>query len=172
MSKPNDSKIIHFLNAIEDGRIRVDKSTGKLYFSTGKLANARHKTGYLQIGVTVDGKRYVAYQHRVLFAYYHGIDSLSEELEVNHKNGDKTDNKEDNLELVTSSVNQKHKHTMHTDICKGSKNGMSKLTEETVREIKKMLSQGMRNVDIAKIFGLDHKHISLIRRGKRWSHVN
>ena len=50
----------------------------------------------------------------------------------------------------------------------GSKNPNSKLTEEVVYSIKKMIYEGMRNVDIAKIIGVSHKYISSIRTGQAW----
>ena len=169
--KPNDSKLVHFIEAIKNGNLIVDEESGVIHYSNGKKANAKHKTGYLQIGVTVNRKRYIAYQHRLLYAVYYGLDSLSEELDVNHKNGIKTDNRKDNLELVTVEENQKHKFRLGLDSNLGSKNSMAILDEDVVKQIKTLLKNGVKNIDVANMFGISHKHVSLIKRGKRWKHV-
>jgi len=55
--------------------------------------------------------------------------------------------------------------------CAGSKNPMAKLTEDIVLQIKKMIYEGMRNVDIGKIFGISHKQVSSIRNGDIWRQI-
>lgn len=60
------------------------------------------KTGYLQI--KIKGKKYSA--HRLVAMGF--CEGFSEGLVVNHKNGDRKDNRASNLEWVTSSENIKH----------------------------------------------------------------
>ena len=43
------------------------------------------------------------------------------------------------------------------------------LSIQDVKEIKYLINNGLRNVDIAKKFNIDHKLVSLIRLGKRWA---
>lgn len=54
---------------------------------------------------------------------------------------------------------------------KGESNGMSKLTEEIVIEIKTMIQDGFTNKEISKHFNIPPNTISRIRSGKRWSNV-
>lgn len=54
----------------------------------------------------------------------------------------------------------------------GSKHHLAKLDEKKVMEIKKMIKDGYTNKEIAEIYNVDQSNISLIRNGKRWSHVN
>jgi hypothetical protein len=53
----------------------------------------------------------------------------------------------------------------------GSKSGMAKLTEDKVREIRNLSSQGFNNNQIAKMFEVTSTNISLIVRYKAWTHV-
>lgn len=68
------------------------------------------KNKYKVIGVHVPSlnKRVSIYQHRLLYAYYHGLDSLDPELTINHINYDRYDNSKDNLEQITKSENSIH----------------------------------------------------------------
>jgi hypothetical protein len=54
----------------------------------------------------------------------------------------------------------------------GSKHHLAKLDEEKVLEIKKMILDGYKNNEIAEVYKVDPSNISMIRNGKRWSHVN
>ncbi|QWI10076.1 GIY-YIG nuclease family protein [Bacillus mycoides] len=46
-----------------------------------------------------------------------------------------------------------------------------KLTEDDVREIKRLLKQGVSHGELAKQFGIARSGISKISTGKRWSHI-
>jgi len=51
---------------------------------------------------------------------------------------------------------------------KGNRNAMSKLTEDDVREIRRLISEGYIQGYIAGIFGVNHATISDINRRYRW----
>lgn len=54
---------------------------------------------------------------------------------------------------------------------RGENNPRAKLTENAVREIRKLLAVGMRQPEIAKMYGVQQHVISRIKTGKRWGHV-
>lgn len=91
--------------------------------------------------------------------------------EVNHRNGNKTDNRLENLEYVTRSENQLHANrTGLRTPQRGSKHGMSKLTEEIVREIR-ALPKEVTHSEIANIYHVDRTTIREVRQHISWRHV-
>lgn len=54
----------------------------------------------------------------------------------------------------------------------GSKNGCSKLTEDDVREIRRLKAEGVKQVRLAERFGVSTVAISLIVLRKKWVHVS
>lgn len=54
---------------------------------------------------------------------------------------------------------------------KGENNGVSVLTEEKVREIRRLRSKGFSQQEIANVVGVNQSQISRILSKKTWSHV-
>lgn len=54
---------------------------------------------------------------------------------------------------------------------RGSAVGTSKLTEDQVREIRRLFESGHRQCDIARSFGVTQANISEIVKGKTWKHL-
>lgn len=54
---------------------------------------------------------------------------------------------------------------------RGSKNPRAKLSEDAVREIKRLIETGMSNMAIGERFSVHHSTVSLIRLGLKWKHV-
>ena len=71
-----------------------------------KLKPANDKDGYLRITLTNNGKRKSYCVHRLVVRAF--LDNYSDELQVNHINGIKKDNRIENLEMVTPQENIKH----------------------------------------------------------------
>lgn len=94
--------------------------------------------------------------------------------EVNHKDGNKLNNKLENLEYASHSDNMKH--AIRSGLYKpgtsiGSDHGMSVLDEKDVKKIKKLLRQGKSKQAIADQFGVSRSTISHIKAGRTWAHV-
>lgn len=68
------------------------------------------KNGYFQVSIKIDieNKFMNRYIHRLVAQYF--LDNIENKREVNHKDGNKINNHFSNLEWVTSSENQKHRH--------------------------------------------------------------
>lgn len=98
----------------------------------------------------------------------HFIPNPENKPEVNHINGDKWDNRADNLEWSTSSENSMH--AIQTGLQKsiGEENCNAKFTNEEVIEIfNSPLSAG----EISLKYNVDVSTISSIKTGKNWSQV-
>jgi hypothetical protein len=74
------------------------------------------------------------------------------------------------LELGTPAINSKQM-TERTRSARGERNAAHKLTDENVREIRRLLARGMLQKVIAPRFKVDVGVISQIKRGLIWKHV-
>lgn len=91
-------------------------------------------------------------------------------MQVNHKDGNKSNNCLDNLEYCTDSQNKIHAITV-LGTGRGSRNGFARLTEPQVREIKTMLSEGVNKAEIAKKYGVSRGTIGHIDTGACWGWI-
>ena len=132
--------------------------------------------GYLKVSFYVNGKYKKFFIHRLVMIHFNPIDNM-ENLQVNHINGDKSDNRIENLEWVTPSQNTRHankKGKGHQMSQNGESNSMSKLTTEQVIEIIKETNKPNRRTDqkISEDYGVTRKTISNIRNNITWKHIN
>lgn len=83
---------------------------GRVYSLTKQrlLPSQRHTGGYRKILFTVNSKWYNRYIHRLVAEHF--LDDWDASLQVNHIDGDKTNNCFSNLEMVTPAQNIKHAH--------------------------------------------------------------
>jgi len=123
--------------------------------------------GYYQVDPCKDGVKKKKSIHRLVMLAFVG----ESDLQVNHKNGIKTDNRLENLEYCTRSENAQHAFDTGLNIGRrGEKNSNSKLTRAFAERIK-YGHQGMTQKDIAEIYGIARSLVSDIRLGKRWKHI-
>ncbi len=80
-----------------------------------RRAERKNKDGYLQVRLRHNGKEYSCMAHRIVWTFTNG--RIPEGYEINHKDGHKENNRLDNLELVTSSENQKHAYANGLKVC-------------------------------------------------------
>lgn len=150
-------------------------STGYQVSNLGRVRRVRgegfksiHKSNSGYAIVNLGSKTY--YLHRVVAELF--IGEIPTSYEVNHLNGDKMDARVVNLEIVTRSENQRHawENGLKAPLT-GETNAMSKVAEQSVLEMYDMMIGGADNGEIGRKFGLHSRYVSLIRSGRRWSHL-
>jgi hypothetical protein len=144
------------------------KRTGGHYRFRGGRFIKFHKTniGHLQAHLHRDGETKVFLVHRLVGKAF--ISNPNNHPEINHIDGNKTNNLSSNLEWVTRKENALHSTKV---LCKnrGSSVGTSKLTENDVLVIYDMLDLGIRQKEIADQFNVTIFAINRINKDKNWS---
>lgn len=156
------------------GRVRsidriVDKNDGRSQFYKGKLISPFKGTtcSYLSIALSKNNEVKKFLIHRLVAMSFLGLQPNSD-LEVNHKNGIKTDNRVDNLEVVSHQANIEHsiKTLLKNDYGELSVN--AKLTNEDAEHIRQQYKNGVMQVDLAKAYNVSKQTICNIIHYKRY----
>ena len=105
------------------GEVRNDR--------TGKILKPNKTAGYYQVRLWVNRTIYYRLVHRLVASAF--VENKDGKQEVNHKDGDKTNNNANNLEWVTRSENQVHRYRVLL------RRGHNHSTKEAVNATKKMV---------------------------------
>lgn len=129
-------------------------------------------SGYIRVNYSFNGNYYNMFAHRIVWIYYKGI--IPHDLEINHINGIKDDNRPENLELMTGAQNVRHSFkVLGRKAARGVKNGRAKRTENEIREIRKRYAAGgISQEKLGLIYNTSQGHIWRIVRGILWKHLN
>ncbi len=158
------------------GRIRsLDRLVPTCYGAKrtvrGRVLSSRPgASGYVRIPPKVFGTQFV---HRLVAMAFipnpHGLPV------INHIDGNKANNRVENLEWCTQADNLRHAHrtglARGMDLKKGDLSIASKLTSAQVSVIKRCLKEGHRSIDIAREFGVVKGTIAEIKAGRSWGHI-
>lgn len=142
-----------------DGTI-INEKTGR------PLKPQDNGKGYKKVTLTINGKQIQKYVHRLVAELFLSTKSI----QVNHKNGNKSDNRVENLEWVTNSENQVHAHKIGLK-SNGNKLWNGKFSPSDIERIKSMRKIGWKINDIAKEMSTTKSTISEILSGKRYKYV-
>lgn len=145
-------------------------TTGIVYTEKGICKKpSLDKKGYAHIILSQNGIKTTYLVHRLVAEQY--IPNPDNLPQVNHIDGNKSNNCVTNLEWVTASTNINHSFSNNLSNYKGERNGRAKLTKLQVIEIKQLLKQGFKNKEIADIFNISKSVISDIKCGRKWTHI-
>lgn len=119
--------------------------------------------GYLY-GRTGDLRKY--FVHRLVAFAFHGP-SPSPQHQVAHLDGNKQNNRADNLCWATPAENAAHR-ILHGRQLRGSDHPCAKLADDDVRFIR---DGGLSTGELVARYGLDRSTVKRIRRGQTWKHL-
>lgn len=150
-----------FIDSI--GRRRVLKAK---YAKPTKAGNT-----YEFVRLTKNKEAKIKYIHRIVAENF--LPLVEGKEWVNHIDGDKLNNKAENLEWCTPSENIRHAFDTGLNVhFRGVGSPNCKLNDEMVREIRKIREEeNMSHRKIAAMFGVSATAIARILNGKAWTHV-
>ncbi len=126
---------------------------------------------YRNISFCVEGVETTWLVHKIVMEAFVG--PTPDGLEINHKNGNKQDNRLDNLEFVTHKTNMIHaRETGLLVTPRGEASGGAILNNAQVSVIQTLLATStLSYTQIAKAFGVSRTTISQINAGRTWRHL-
>ncbi len=120
--------------------------------------------GYLMLTINKNGKKRTHTVHKLVALAYYG-ERPPGDIHVNHKDGNKLNNRPENLEYVTRSKNCKH----------AVKHGLSTVPgrQDDIFPLKVLgrLAMGHRITDIAESLGVSPHTVSRVKNGCTYSDV-
>lgn len=160
------------------GRLR-SLNTGKI------LSQTKSKAGYLTHATKIGGRagESVCFRiHRLVAMAFlpepteemkrEAAETVYKKVVVNHKDGDKANNKSENLEWCTYSQNVQHAFDNGLNAAlTGEDNIMSVLTDQDVAFIRSKYGKGYTKRELADMFGVGGTTIFNAVHSKTWKHV-
>ncbi len=156
---------------------RVRRISRGQHTRPGYILKPRIRRNYLSVTLSAGrqgtGKAFSI--HRLVSEAF--IGAIPDGMQINHKNGNKTDNRPDNLEIVTPSENSLHSCRVlgkkgTPPRLMGEKNHKAKLREPDIAKIFLLRERGLSQQKIANQFGVDQTTVSCILRKKNWKHLD
>lgn len=138
--------------------------------------------GYSQVTLHRDARQQVRLIHRIVCEAFHAP-SPGDSYHAAHSDGNRANNRANNLRWATASDNNADKiwhgtirsgadhHARLKPDCmpRGTKHGNAKLTDTAIQSIRR---DARRQRDIAAEYGVSQSLISMIKNGHIWAHLS
>ena len=137
-----------------------------------KLVPVKGHAGYMKVNLNIGKKEKMYSVHRLVANAF--IPNLSNKSEVNHKSGNKKDNRVHNLEWCTSKENIQHAiRTGLKTFKKCQEHPMSTISNKTAIKICELLQSGEYNYkEISKITNSSYSIVKKIKNRYRWKEIS
>lgn len=158
----------------------IQKFENKYQISnTGKVRNKNtglflqpkyNKKGYQYVNLSINKYKSVKwYIHRLVG--FHFISNPYNKPQINHIDGNKSNNNVDNLEWVTNEENQRHA-VLNNLRFQGELHKSSKFTNESIKLLPKLVNIGFTPSLINQLTGVAIQNLDKIFKGKSWRQLN
>jgi len=148
----------------------ITYSTGVCKIHKMKILSPGIRRGYYSVILQNHGVRKNFTIHRLVAKVF--TKNKLQKPEVNHKDGNKLNNRATNLEWVTSSENELHAYRENLCSTIGEGHHKSKLTIKKVIEIRNLYKTGNYSYrKLASVFGVAGSTIGRVVTKQRWKHV-
>jgi hypothetical protein len=128
----------------------------------------RVNNGYRHVNLRRDGKSTAYGVHRLVLLSFVG--PCPDGMQCRHANGDKADNRLENLCWGSATENAADR-VRHGTNAQGCRIANSKLTDADVVEIRRLYAEGGTKRGIARVFGVSQRTIDFVVRRVWWRHV-
>ena len=136
-------------------------------FSIMEMKEFLHNDGYLRVCTFSNQERQRPGVHTMVAAAFHGARPPG--MVVRHLDGNKSNNAPENLKWGTHQENSLD--TARHGRLKGARRSNSILTEDGVREIRRLKKDGVRRGELAARFGVSKSAIDAVVEGRNWGYV-
>jgi predicted XRE-type DNA-binding protein len=136
------------------GRVKsldMEVFNGRAYYNkTGRILKVSKSGNYQVVSLGKSTRRLV---HRIVAETF--LENPHDKKTVNHKDGNKDNNKVDNLEWLTQKENNLHARINGLNNVKGENNPMCKFTDKLVLEMRNKFETGLyKQSELAEMFGV------------------
>lgn len=134
------------------------------------LKACKDSKGYPGVLLYAPGaKRKNAKVHRLVATAF--LENPMDKPQVNHIDGDPSNNAVDNLEWATPVENVRHSIATGLRLDKGELSACAKLSSADVLEIRELKKVGVSHREMAALFGVTHGNINAIVGKRTWKHI-
>ena len=148
----------------EQSGLLVDPGPGVIYGRSGATIGWECADGYVRLG---GNTRPYQYAHRLIWEVVHG--PIPPQMQIDHRNGRKADNRLSNLDLVTRQENVL-RALANGQMPRGEARREAKLTDAHVGAIRQS-PDNVSNADWGRRLGVQRSTIRKARIGASWRHV-
>lgn len=161
-----------FVDLMRERGYAYDDKNGGFITKRKKKAGKVATNGYRTISLQRDGTIYTFCEHRCVWVWFNG--EIPEGMNINHLDFDRSNNRIENLEVVTQQENlQYSKDAGHMNPQRGEKSARSIWTDKEAQAMKFLRKNGWQVKEIAELFGSKYQNVvGRIINGARYGHIS